>query len=605
MAASEILLLCCSLLSLLASCILWSPHKQAWMDEIFTWKEVSDPSLWHLYYAIQHGADGGMPLFYTTAWLWAQAFGVGVLTLRLYSCIAMCAALLVTWRTIRRVYGVWATAFGVLAFWGTSNLLLNQNVEARFYGLFLLAVAIAVNIYTLLVQQPAPKRGLLVLSFFSQAALVLTHVLGIIYGALILLALICSDVAKRRFRPAAYICHAAGWLALLVWIPGIRASMAAAKPIPWIMMPKMQSLVSAYAFEAFQQWLLPLQLHSEAMFETVRREMDMVMLIPFTLVFLLGLRRLVLSQQGRRSEPRSALLLVAYLLLAVPVVLFFLSHLLTPVFVHRYFLPSGIGLAIILADFADVLGSDSRSSPRVVWGVVGLLLAISPVLSVLALPPLDLSREYLDVERLDRVVPPNIAVVAGWQEDFSKLMRFSHNPQNRYYFLLDWPAALAGPTGFVLDYHLMKAYRDSGYYTTNIQDRDEFLCSHADFLVLDAAGRSWFDISVKQMPQFEWKVIDSFSSPDLRRSLIAVHRRAPLPFCDIVASGTKNLEDGASQAFAYFTIAAPAAFAGGTEPKRWEDTAKAAFCTVLRWPLSFVPTISGEKKLQIPPEALN
>jgi hypothetical protein len=538
-AASEILLLCCSLLSLIASCILWSSHKQAWMDEIFTWKEVSDPSLWHLYYAIQHGADGGMPLFYTTAWLWAKAFGVGVLTLRLYSCIAICGALLVTWRTIRRSYGVWATAFGVLAFWGTSNLLLNQNVEARFYGLFLLAVAIAVDIYTRLVQQPAPKRWLLALSFFSQAALVLTHVLGIIYGGLILLALIWSDLVKRRFRPAAYLCHAAGWLALLVWIPGIRASMAAAKPVPWIMMPKTQSLLSAYVFEDFQQWLSPLQLHSEAVFETVRHKMDMVMLIPLTLVFLLGLRRLVLLQKRTGPDPRGALLLVAYLLLAAPIVLFLLSHLITPIFVHRYFLPSGIGLAIVLADFADALGSDSQSSPRLVWGAVALILAISPVLSVLALPPLDLSWEYLDVQRLDRLVPPHIPLVAGWQEDFSKLMRFSHSPQDRYYFLLDWPTALVGPTGFVLDYHLMQAYRDSGYYSSNIQDSHEFLCAHTDFLVLDAEGRSWFDISVKQMPQFEWKVIDSFSSPDLPRRLIAVHRRVPLPSCDTLASGNK------------------------------------------------------------------
>src|ERR1700733_13800236 len=76
----EILLLSGAVISLLLSCILWSLYKQVWMDEIFTWKEVSDPSLWHLYYAIQHGADGGMPVFYTTAWLWAKAFGTGVLT---------------------------------------------------------------------------------------------------------------------------------------------------------------------------------------------------------------------------------------------------------------------------------------------------------------------------------------------------------------------------------------------------------------------------------------------------------------------------------------------------------------------------------------------
>ena len=178
------------MVSLLTSCILWSPHKQAWMDEIFTWKEVSDTSLWHLYYAIQHGADGGQPLFYTTAWLWARAFGTGVLTLRLYSSIAMCGALVVTWATIRRFYGMWATAFGVLAFWGTSGVLLEQNVEARFYGLYMLAVAITVYIYTRLVAHRVPTSALLVVVFLSQAALVLTHVLGLIYSGLILSALV-------------------------------------------------------------------------------------------------------------------------------------------------------------------------------------------------------------------------------------------------------------------------------------------------------------------------------------------------------------------------------------------------------------------------------
>src|ERR1700733_1983663 len=225
--AAEIRLLCCAMLSLVIACVLCSLHKQAWTDEVFTWTELSDPSLWHLYHAVQHGADGGMPLFYTTAWLWAKAFGTGVLTLRLYSCITMCGALLVTWSTIRRFYSMWATAFGVLAFWGTSGLLLNQNVEARFYGLFILTVAIAVNVYARLIEQPAPKLRLLIMSLLSQAALVLTHVLGIIYGGLILLALILSDASRRRVRPRVYLSYAAGWLALLVWVPAIRTSMAA------------------------------------------------------------------------------------------------------------------------------------------------------------------------------------------------------------------------------------------------------------------------------------------------------------------------------------------------------------------------------------------
>jgi hypothetical protein len=250
MAAGEVLLLCCSVVSLITSCILWSSRKQAWMDEIFTWKEVSDRSLWHLYSAIQHGADGGQPLFYTTVWLWAKAFGSGVLALRLYSSVAMCAALLVTWRTIRRYYGVWATAFGVLTIWGTSGTLLEQNAEARFYGLYILAVAVTINLYTRLVARPEPSRLLLILAFFSQAALVLTHVLGLIYSGLILLVLILSDTWKRQLRLKVYLSYAAGWLALVVWLPAIRASMAAGKPHGWIPLPRLGTVLNSYFFQA-------------------------------------------------------------------------------------------------------------------------------------------------------------------------------------------------------------------------------------------------------------------------------------------------------------------------------------------------------------------
>ena len=133
------------------------------MDEVFTWNEVRDRSLWHLYSAVQHGADGGMPLFYTTAWLWAKSFGSGVLSLRLYSSVAMCAALLVTWKAIRRYYSMWATAFGVLLIWGTSGTLLDQNAEGRYYGLYMLAAAVSVEIYSRLAAKPEPTRRLLLL----------------------------------------------------------------------------------------------------------------------------------------------------------------------------------------------------------------------------------------------------------------------------------------------------------------------------------------------------------------------------------------------------------------------------------------------------------
>jgi hypothetical protein len=540
---AETLLVSCAVLSLVIACVVCSLHKQAWTDEVFTWRELSDPSLWHLYHAVQHGADGGMPLFYTTAWLWARAFGTAVLTLRMYSCVAMCAALVVTWRTLRRFYGTWATAFGILSFWGTSGLVLDENAEARFYGLFLLTVALTLNISTRLMVQPSPKLRLLVLSLVSQSALVLSHVLGILYGGLILLGLILSDAAQRRFRPRIYLFHAAGWLALLVWLPSIRASMAVGKPHGWIGKPELKYLFPAYLFAPFEQWFLLLERHSGgARWRMVHHVAEFAMLIALAVILLLGLRKLLAAERRTSPDPGRALLLIGYLLLSAPLILFVLSYLVTPIFLARYMLPSGIGLAIVLADFADARGSDNPASSRLVWVGAASFLAILPVLSSLVMPPLRSSKQFLDVQRLDHTVPANIAVVTDWADDFAKLMLYPHSPHSHYYFLLDWPAALAGPKPDVSSYHLLSSNRDVGYYSPSIQDSDAFLCSHTDFLVLDthligqdANGPTWFDQRVREAPEFAWRKLDSFDAPDfpvVKRELISVHRTEPLTFCN-------------------------------------------------------------------------
>ncbi len=549
-AVGEIVLLCCAVSSLLLSCILWSPYKQVWMDEIFTWKEVSDPSLWHLYSAIQHGADGGQSLFYVTVWPWARVFGASALALRLYSSIAVCGALLVTWTTLRRFYGVWATAFGVLVFWGTSGDLLDQNVEGRFYGLYLFAVAVSVHLFVRLAARAGTSRTLLVLVFLSQAALVSTHIFGIIYSGLILLALVLTDAAKGQFRLKLYLAYAAGWLVLLPWMPATRAIMATGKPHGWIAMPTITDLRTVYLFADSLPWLrFFMNRSSQAGFQIVSRTAEFVIYFPLVLVLVFGIRRIWKSGwreiAGREGTP----LLLAYLLLSAPLVLFALSHAVTPVLAPRYVLPSGIGLAIVLAASAQALGADRVNSPlpaRLTWTATVAFLMMMPVLTVLAVKPIDQSLAYLDVGRLEQLVPVDVPVVAGWQEDFAKFMRLAHNP-GHFFFLLDWPTALQGPRTFVVDYHLMQTYRANGYYSNNIQENRAFLCSHPDFVVLDAPNAftldgginpssdlnkpNWFDNNVRRKPEFEWTIIGSFDGPRVTRKLIAVHRRVALPFC--------------------------------------------------------------------------
>jgi hypothetical protein len=495
------------------------------MDEVFTWNEVSDRSLWHLYSAIQHGADGGQPLFYLTAWLWAKTFGSGVLSLRLYSSVAMCAALLVTWKTIRRFYGLWATAFGVLLIWGTSGTLLDQNAEARFYGLYMLTVSLTVGIYARLVARPQPSRLLLTLTFLSQAALVLTHILGLIYSGLILLALIVVDAANKRFRLKVYCAYAAGWLSLVVWWPAMRASIAAGKPHGWISPPKLGQVLNSYLFHTWLEWLVWLRrVSNDRLYYAAHGAADLIIAGALAVVMWRAVKN--------RQDGRNPLLLAAAALLTVPVLLYLLSYLLTPVFVPRYTLPSAIGMAIVLAACADAAKADGR-----VWLPVILLLLISPVCSGLLVRPPEVNAQYLDVAQLDSLTAGRGPLVAGWQNDFSVLMRYSRYPQERF-FLLDWPAALVGERTMVLDYHLMSAYRRAGYYRGSIRDKNEFVCAQTDFLVLDphfvnkdALEPGWFDLAIRDTPQFAWKVIAHMDNAQMQRRLIEVHRRAPLPFC--------------------------------------------------------------------------
>jgi hypothetical protein len=427
-------------------------------------------------------------------------------------------------------------------------------VEARFYGLYLLCVAITVDLYTRLIDRPEPTRGLLMLTFSSQAALVLTHVLGLVYSGLILTALILFDIAKGRLRWKVYFAYASGWLVLVVWLPAMRASMAAGKPHGWIVMPSITDVRTAYLFADSLQWLKFFKLHSlELGFQMVNRTAELVIYGSLAIVALFSLR--VLARSGWRviANRKGALLLVAYLLLTAPVALFVLSHLITPVFVPRYFLPSGIGLAIVLTasahEFSAYMQGRAPEAVRWIGMAIVFALMISPVLTVLALGPPNEYRGYLDVSRLEQLVPSDGIVVVGWQEDFVKLMRLTPVPEAHYYFLLDWPTALAGPRSFVLDYRLMAAYRKSGYYSKNIQDSHAFLCSHTDFWVLDAPNASplqlgrhedtlemekpnWFDLNIKTRPEFQWKAIASFDATEVTRNLIAVRRRGPLPYCN-------------------------------------------------------------------------
>ena len=492
-------------LSLLASCVLWSLKKQLAGDETFTHFELSDPSLGHLMHAALRLGGGAMPLFYLTAWPWAHVFGLSELSLRLYSSVATAAAFLVLTAALRRIYGARAAflgaAFGLFA----SLLVVDQNVEARGYGLYLLLAALAVAQWLRVAASSRPALRDLVFLALSQAGLVLGHVLGLVYAALMLAALILFDRLQHRLRIGVYLTFIAGWLALIPWMPAIRASAALGKPHSWIAAPTLADLAVGLSYWLFGGIYYPLF-----------RNHPLGLMLGW-LCAILCVGALVFAAWVQLKSAPSAIkaaTLLALALLLAPIALFIVSYLVSPTYVGRYMIPSAIGVAILAAAWAQ---NNRSAAPRksLVWSIVFLLFPIAAAL--LARPA------FLDVPRIDRLAAGQ-PLVSDWLNDFLVTTRYSSAPATVEY-PLDWQSALSGPPSATGAFQLMQNYRSEGYLASNLRDLSSVL-AQPSFVILDNTATNWFHLEIEHNPQFSWKVLAQL---DASHRLIQVTHARPAP----------------------------------------------------------------------------
>jgi uncharacterized membrane protein len=488
------------ILSLIASCILYSLKKQQWADEVFTRIEVSDRSLFHLMHALTRLGGAGMPLFYLTAWPWAHLFGVSDLSLRLYSCAGVCGAFLVLVRALSRRFTARAAFLGVGFGLFACMIVVDQNAEARGYGLYLLLCALAIAQLLRIAETARPSARDLALLALSQAGVVLGHVLGLFYAALMLAALVVADLRERRFRVRIYACAVAGWLALVPWLPAIHASMAVAKPHGWILNPVTGDLAIGLSYWLFAGIYFPL----------LRGTHFGVMLGWGVGVFCVaGVVAAALYGVRDPSPSRRLAYFLGFALILAPVAFFAVSYLVTPVWVARYMTPSALGIAVLAAGWAH-RNRFARGAGGIVLG--GLILVL-PLAGAFSARP-----ESVNVGRIDEVAAGR-PLVCDWVRDFTVVWRYSATPA-RVEYPMNWEAALRGPAASTGAYHLLWNYRRDGYLTGNILDEATVL-SQPSFLVLDSKETNWFQLEIEENPKFTWKVLAQI---DPGRRIIEVHR---------------------------------------------------------------------------------
>ncbi len=485
--------------SLAAFCLLCFPlllslflsrHRIMWSDELFSWMLVTDPSFRHMLQAWNVGADGGGVLFYLVARLWLDLFGHTVAALRLFSAAGVAVAAALTFRIARSSFG-WQVAFvSVAVVWFSSEIVLWQVLQGRFYGMLLAAVALGVYLFVL-AEQPLTRRLLLVTNL-CHTLLVATHPFGLVYSGVILLAMLASDFFVGRRRLRLYLAVVTGWWILIPSLGALRSSAAVGRPHFWTVAPTLADLGSTYAC-----WSL----------------LSNVLLGGLCAAFLVLPRLPQMSDHVQwDTSGKRPLAFVCGALLLVPIGTFVVSQWGTSVFVDRYLLPIVIPMSILLCQLFSTLNAAFHSAPprlaalrRVpeFAGIVllGITLWIAVVLfpSYWKLPGVDTNLQMLPM------LPRGIPIVVEPVDLFDQLLAYHRQAGYNFVYLLDWENvnAPSSPRGEVSGYHEMENWKKVGYFSGSILDSDSFLAHTPVFAVVDNANTLLFERKIRTNPDFQ------------------------------------------------------------------------------------------------------
>jgi hypothetical protein len=311
----------------LSLCIYFSSHRMMWADEFDGWNLITDSSLHHMIGSWNLGADGGGVLFYGLGRLIVSVTGKHILAIRLFSAICLWGAAVLWWRILRQSFSDFPAFIAVLLIWFCDPIFVYQIAEARFYGLLILSTVVAVNT-TVWVQNRQPSASIIFLvCFLANGLLVSSHYLGLIYSAILLIALFFSKLPRAKHL-AALAGTLSSWLLFLIYLRPIRSG--GSNNVGWIMMPTVINTLRYY-FHA----------------PTVGRFFNLSVFIFMISCIVFCLKRLPQLLPERSS--RTILLLISAFFLLIPVGFYVISHLYHPLSVARYMMPYSLGFCCMFA----------------------------------------------------------------------------------------------------------------------------------------------------------------------------------------------------------------------------------------------------------------
>ena len=466
---SEYLIPGLAVISLLTACAIVSSKKILWNDELLSYYLLSDASFIHMLSAFHDKINNTPPLYFLLGWIWTSGFGSTPFSLRSFSSVAIGFAALTTWVSLRTVYDIHSTMIAILTVFGTSPLILDQNAEARMYGLFLAIASLLILQFQLNNRTDAHSRGLLTSNVCINGALVQTHLFGILYSGIFLIAQMGFDRSRRIFRPGLYAVIVLSWVPLLFYVPSFLNQADAGSPRFWLPSPT-------------------LSIFRDFMLDTGPSRPVIPLLALLSLVFLVTARSRKLeggiTKQDRRLE--RSLIWIACAFSTIPVGVFLISST-KPLFLDKYLIPTTLVWTVFIAAAAQRVIRPRlavRGGDFVISFAALVLLAASTIYPLWAAnvvaqqaPPGSQDARY-GYEKLP--------IVVQFSHDFVTRLYYSPTP-NRYFFILDWSSAVDESSGLFppQEYKQVEALkRQYPKVFQNVIQGETFLTMTKQFLVL-------------------------------------------------------------------------------------------------------------------------
>ncbi len=345
-----------------------------WIDELYTFYIVQQPTASDVISAVREGCDGAPPLYALIVRMLTPIFGTGAWVLRMPSTIGFCGMCVFVFAfAYRRLPGIYAALATLIACAST----VSYAWEARAYGLVLGLVALAFLCWQ--TAAGSSRRGYALAGLSSSLAMAISlHY----FAVFVLVPLAAGELARGKVRRRldfpvlGAIC--APVLALVPHLPLIRAS---------------KKFIAYY--------------HSKVYFYSLANSyLDYTGTLLVTFVCALALYAVWQLRPGDlevERPPRGPGLqpqewVFCIVLALTPFLVFTLELFTDEIFVTRYVLPSVIGIAVLAsaALFRAARGSSFPAASAVMC--LGVWLGIITVL------PLPLPRHFREGEEIHRLL---------------------------------------------------------------------------------------------------------------------------------------------------------------------------------------------------------